>query len=908
MEEVQDYYALLGVSQNAAISDIKKAFVRKGREYGKDQEKLTQINQAYDVLCDPAKRKQYDLHMRFGNQVEEIREKIRNSETPAQWNQNLAEAQRIYQDLLKADPENTDALWNLAGIEESLGNEAQAILYLKELEKYTDGEDKLQVCHRLGTIYRELKKTDEAVRYFHAIYKADAAYADDVKALVRLYYEEKRDIKTAIQILNDCIHRSSDSKLKIIYLCETLRAIRILKGSSYRKVEETLYTQLEKFHTKDAERNLMNAAAMFSCIEDVIRREDFECFHRLEKIYEAYDVNHMELNQAFEAARQIAALMEKGKVHKAIVLYLKKQWTKEIKAQIGRLIITEAQKIKESLECIQKEASAYWHLQKELQDLENVVNDNLTVSKELNELSADRTISDSMKKMMEYIFLDGFVAFEDIKDEFADARDTFFEKEDRENVRYTLWKMEEQYPLCYKIFADIFLDGKSTQELFKSAPVNSGGKTGGLRYSWGYFFGGCLLFLVPVLGVIVLVLTYCYARSKNAGSTEEDESAKKRVKEKTVRRKEKIYKRLKAVFILSVVVLMGAAAFKAGISIKERIQRKQEEAYEEDHNLLLTDRELKERDKLEEEYKKKTNVDIHVLQMGQNGVEDFPDGEYIWMIIKDDGWYGTSYVLETNFLSYDEQEVLSQGINDLCNSDSSDFEKCEKFYALAYGYIQVHQAKFVLVPDITGMTMEEAKTELAGYGLYLEKKKEVYSSDYEEGTIIYQYLENGMSVEKGTTIYVKISLGAMKTYEDTPIRCFYLQQEAVNNYITADDILRCWDVSKKDCSITTKYDAEGYMINRIGFHTSCYGIQGYFECELRVSEDAGKTDSVNFVWYPYPDIQTETMADLLVSEGYTPIESIGPDYSADVSVFESDMGKLLVEHGYNISRIRFVSD
>ena len=106
MEEIRDYYAFLGVPRNATADEIKRAYARKRREYQNDETKSTQLNQAYEVLCDSAKRKQYDLNMQYGNQVEDIKDKIRNSETLEQRVKYLIDAKKIYLDILKNDVEN----------------------------------------------------------------------------------------------------------------------------------------------------------------------------------------------------------------------------------------------------------------------------------------------------------------------------------------------------------------------------------------------------------------------------------------------------------------------------------------------------------------------------------------------------------------------------------------------------------------------------------------------------------------------------------------------------------------------------------------------------------------------------------------------------------------------------------
>ncbi len=66
--QYKDYYESLRVPRSASDSDIKKAFRKLAREYHPDvaknkkqaEEKFKEINEAYEVLGDPAKRKRYD--------------------------------------------------------------------------------------------------------------------------------------------------------------------------------------------------------------------------------------------------------------------------------------------------------------------------------------------------------------------------------------------------------------------------------------------------------------------------------------------------------------------------------------------------------------------------------------------------------------------------------------------------------------------------------------------------------------------------------------------------------------------------------------------------------------------------------------------------------------------------------
>ena len=74
MTDYKDYYKVLGVAKEASVDEIKKAY-RKLARYNhpdvnpgdkKAEEKFLELNEAYDVLSDPDKRKQYDTLVKSG--------------------------------------------------------------------------------------------------------------------------------------------------------------------------------------------------------------------------------------------------------------------------------------------------------------------------------------------------------------------------------------------------------------------------------------------------------------------------------------------------------------------------------------------------------------------------------------------------------------------------------------------------------------------------------------------------------------------------------------------------------------------------------------------------------------------------------------------------------------------------
>ena len=96
---MKDYYQILGISRNASSEEIKSAYRKLANKYHPDvstdkdaNEKMAEINEAYQTLRDPEKRAQYD---QFGEAASQFQDGS-NSESYYKPNSNYYEYNRGY--------------------------------------------------------------------------------------------------------------------------------------------------------------------------------------------------------------------------------------------------------------------------------------------------------------------------------------------------------------------------------------------------------------------------------------------------------------------------------------------------------------------------------------------------------------------------------------------------------------------------------------------------------------------------------------------------------------------------------------------------------------------------------------------------------------------------------------------
>ena len=69
----KDYFKILGISRNATDQEIKSAFRKLARQFHPDlhphdqkaESEFKEINEAYEILSDEAKKKSYEQHLSY---------------------------------------------------------------------------------------------------------------------------------------------------------------------------------------------------------------------------------------------------------------------------------------------------------------------------------------------------------------------------------------------------------------------------------------------------------------------------------------------------------------------------------------------------------------------------------------------------------------------------------------------------------------------------------------------------------------------------------------------------------------------------------------------------------------------------------------------------------------------------
>lgn len=105
----KDYYQVLSIAPDASVEEVKDAYRKlafqchpdRHQETGEANKKMQQINEAYAVLSDPIRRREYDLPRGYGRQVAKFRKGCQvavsvNSPSPYRGHTGLVDKEPVH--------------------------------------------------------------------------------------------------------------------------------------------------------------------------------------------------------------------------------------------------------------------------------------------------------------------------------------------------------------------------------------------------------------------------------------------------------------------------------------------------------------------------------------------------------------------------------------------------------------------------------------------------------------------------------------------------------------------------------------------------------------------------------------------------------------------------------------------
>jgi tetratricopeptide (TPR) repeat protein len=113
-KETENLYKILNTRSNATEETIKKKYIESIRQFPPEShpEQFQQIRRAYETLRNPLKRREYDLHRKYGGKMETMLEEAFELSEQSEWEQ----AGDLYNKILEIDSSSVPALLGIAHV------------------------------------------------------------------------------------------------------------------------------------------------------------------------------------------------------------------------------------------------------------------------------------------------------------------------------------------------------------------------------------------------------------------------------------------------------------------------------------------------------------------------------------------------------------------------------------------------------------------------------------------------------------------------------------------------------------------------------------------------------------------------------------------------------------------------
>jgi len=260
--QVQDYYALLGISEDATAETIKRSYIGKVKQYPPEShpEEFQNIRRAYDNLRDPDLRKNHDILRKYGESIEDlIAETSECRDTYSGTNQAI----KLLQRAVDIDPSHIKARFGLACIHLEQNNTLETERQFTELKKIVSAEQWLDLLCRKIAMMCHFMKYDDA---FAELQKLNKTNPNSIGQFWGLYLDVYEELNIEDKLLPE-IEKQIQEKTEllptdmIMYIGWISLAYALEKNKIYNKAQTAAKKFIKSFHTLGDKKILIKQLA-----------------------------------------------------------------------------------------------------------------------------------------------------------------------------------------------------------------------------------------------------------------------------------------------------------------------------------------------------------------------------------------------------------------------------------------------------------------------------------------------------------------------------------------------------------------------------------------------------------------------------------------------------------------------
>ena len=200
----ENFYEVLDVSSDAHVSEIKRAYIMKVRQFPNElyPEVFKKIRKAYETLSNPASRTEYDAMSLYGEEIEYLQSEA----TDAIDNDDFQTAIACYKKILMIEPSLLHIRNQYAMALKYSGEYDKAIRQYERLLEIDP--DSAVYTYNLAKAYEGKEDVHQAIYFYKKAFEIDPNDINIIFSIVDLYVD-LREFSNALTVINRAINNQS---------------------------------------------------------------------------------------------------------------------------------------------------------------------------------------------------------------------------------------------------------------------------------------------------------------------------------------------------------------------------------------------------------------------------------------------------------------------------------------------------------------------------------------------------------------------------------------------------------------------------------------------------------------------------------------------------------------------------